>query len=112
MEFKKVCPICATGHNKRGPFCSKPCSNKARVVKPSTRRKMSASQKKRMATEEAKSKNWSFLERGKLAVQAKNTKANPDEFEFNPENLYLPPITDETPDGAFVAGGDLWFSAD
>ena len=112
MEFKKVCPICATGHNKRGPFCSKICSNKARVVTPKTRRKMSASQKKRMATEEAKTKNWSFLERGKLKHVAITTKANPDEFEFNPENLYLPPITDETPDGAFSDGKDLWFTAD
>ena len=64
-----------------------------------------------MATEEAKTKNWSFLERGKLTYKAKTTKANPDEFEFNPENLYLPPMTDETPDGAFFDGKDLWFAS-
>jgi len=59
-----------------------------------------------------KEMGWTYRERGKLAIQAKNSKATPDEFEFNPENLYLPPITDETPDGAFSDGKDLWFSAD
>jgi hypothetical protein len=62
-----------------------------------------------MATEEAKTKNWSFLERGKLAQKQIKQKLNPDEFEFNPEDLYLPPITHDLPDGSFTDGKDLWF---
>jgi TPR repeat protein len=111
MEFKKSCPVCDTPHNKRGPFCSKVCSNKARVVKPSTRRKISAANVRRAQTEAGRASNWTYLERGKLAVKAKNLKVAPDEFEFNPENLYLPPVTDETPDGAFSDGKDLWFES-
>ena len=60
----------------------------------------------------AKESGWKFRERGILASKAKSLKVAPDEFEFNPENLYLPPITDETPDGAFSDGKDLWFTAD
>jgi hypothetical protein len=111
MEFKKVCPVCDTGHNKRGPFCSKVCSNKARVVKPSTRRKISAANVKRAQTEAGRASNWTYIERGKLALKARAVKADPTEFEFNPENLYLPPITDNTPDGAFSDGKDLWFES-
>jgi hypothetical protein len=111
MEYKKSCPVCDAPHNKRGPFCSKVCSNKARVVKPSTRRKISAANVRRHAMDHAKEIGWTFKERGKLQIKAKNLKVNPDEFEFNPENLYLPPVTDDTPDGAFSDGKDLWFES-
>jgi hypothetical protein len=110
MYKQKTCPVCDTTHKKRGPFCSKVCSNKARVVKPSTRRKISAANTRRAQTEAGRASNWTFIERGKLKQKSIHQKANPDEFEFNPENLYLPPITDETPDGAFSDGKDLWFT--
>lgn len=37
---RKVCPQCYTEHRQRGPYCSKSCSNSARIVTDETRQRM------------------------------------------------------------------------
>jgi hypothetical protein len=109
---KKSCPVCETEHKQRGPYCGKSCSNKARIVTKKTRAKMSESQAIRATTHEAEESGWSFRETGKRKLLARNAKVSADDFEMNPENVYLPPMKDNTPNGSFVADGDVWHNAE
>ncbi len=110
MSYReKQCPYCGKLHKKRGPFCSKVCSNKNRTYSDATRLKMSQSQSLAQSTPESMERNQQLVEKGRLALIQRRT---PEEIETNPDNLYLPPMRDDTPDGAFRADGDLWFEAD
>lgn len=73
---------------------------------------MSQSQSVAQSKPENLEKTWHQRETGKLLISAINSKKNPEEIETNPENIYLPPMRNDTPEGAFRAGGDLWFESD
>jgi len=90
----KICPECYTEHRKRGPFCSKICSNKARIVTQETRDKQSEAMTKFMnsGNETAEKIIWSL-------------KASQDMRE---EGLPLPQTPDPIRDNQFVQDGDLW----
>lgn len=91
---KKLCPECYTEHRKRGPFCSKICSNKARIVTQETKQKQSESMSKFMnsGNETAEKIIWSL-------------QASKDERE---EGLPLPQTPDPIGNNQFRAGRDLW----
>ena len=107
----KTCPYCGTEHKKRGPFCSKSCSNRNRTLTDTTKAKISHSQSAKHATPERKDSNWHVMTRGQLEKKARESML-PEEQMTNPEDIYLPPMTSDQPDGTFVAGGDLWFEKD
>ena len=91
---KKICPECYTEHRKRGPFCSKICSNKARIVTQETKQKQSESMSKFMnSRNDTAEKIISSLQ------------ASKDEGE---EGLALPQSPDPIGNNQFRAGRDLW----
>jgi len=95
MSYRnKICPQCYTEHKKRGPYCSKACSNAARVVSKETRQKMSTSQSK------SQSKGTERWEESRYNLQ----KNKDPESRLDP---VAPPT--QTPLGSFKAGKDLWF---
>ena len=111
MTYKqKTCQYCATSHKKRGPFCSKACSNKARGQTAETREKISKALTIASVKPETKEKQWHNHERFRLE-QGARTLLDPTQVELDPENLYLPPMFDEKPDGSFSDGKDLWFES-
>jgi len=110
MSYRqKTCLYCSTTHNKRGPFCSKTCSNKNRRHTDETKEKMSRSQSHAQSKPENLEKTWVQRTRAGLIMQANNLKINPDTVETNPEHLYLPPIVRHE---GTVESGDLWFDVD
>lgn len=84
---EKVCPQCGVKHRKRGEFCSKTCSNKARD--PQVYEKVSQYMKS---------------DEGQLST-----------YRLNYDEDMEPPVAggmgkiDERPNG-FVSGGDLWLT--
>lgn len=110
MSYReKQCPYCGKLHKQRGPFCSKTCSNKNRRHSDATKLKMSHSQSLAQSTPESMERNIELIEKGRLALIQRRTA---EVIETNPDDLYLPPMRDDTPDGSFRAGGDLWFETD
>lgn len=108
---QKSCQYCGTTHKKRGPYCSKTCSNKARTLSDTTKAKISHSQSAQLTTPEGRDRNWHRTEA--FVLEKKRERAiNPDDMVTDPEELYLPPIKTDQPDGTFVAGGDLWRETD
>jgi len=91
---KKICPQCYSEHRKRGPFCSKICSNKARIVTQETKQKQSESMSKFMnsGNETAERLIWAI-------------NSTRDERE---EGFPLPQVPDPIGNNQFVAGRDLW----
>lgn len=69
---------------------------------------MSQSQSITQSTPEAMERNIELVEKGRLTLIQRRSAV---EIETDPNNLYLPPMTDDTPDGAHRAGGDLWFES-
>lgn len=108
---QKSCKFCGTTHKKRGPYCGKVCSNKDRTLTPLTKSKISHTKSVEMRTPEAQERNWEQQERMKLRNLSRDTVI-PEEIVQDPEELYLPPIKTDQPDGTFVAGGDLWREID
>lgn len=51
-EPNKVCPVCEVKHAKRGPYCSKVCSNKGRTVTDEQKKKTSESMTKFMNSDD------------------------------------------------------------
>ena len=88
---QKICPQCYTEHRQRGPYCSKSCSNAARITKDSTREKRRESMYEYMAA------NPEVVEDMSWRIQASK-----DERE---EGLPLPP--DHRHDYT-VEDGDVW----
>ena len=112
MSYReKQCQYCGTLHKKRGPFCSKTCSNKNRKHSDETKAKMSQSQTIAQSKPENLEKTWYAREKAMATQRAIEKKIDLSEVETDPNNFYLPPMTDDTPDGAFRAGGDLWFES-
>lgn len=109
---QKTCQYCGTTHKKRGPYCSKVCSNKARKHSDATKLKMSHSQAIAQSKPENLEKTWHQREKAMAVRKASTEKLSLEEVETNPDNFYLPPMKSETPDNAFKAGGDLWFESD
>jgi hypothetical protein len=91
---KKVCPECYSEHRKRGPYCSKVCSNKARIVTQETKQSMSKFMTS--GNETAEKIIWSL-------------QASQDERE---EGLPLPQVPDPIGNNQFVSGRDLWTQDD
>ena len=87
---EKVCPTCGTKHRKKGPFCSKVCSNKGRDEE--YRQKMRETM---LYTESGQQRTWDL---------------NFDETDE--------PVAPQIPKGPtinrnqFVAGGDIWTVVD
>jgi hypothetical protein len=94
----KICPQCYTEHRKRGPFCSKVCSNKARIVTQETRDKKAESMRAYMTSgnETAEKIIWSL-------------QATKEERE---DGLPLPQTPDPIGNNQFVSGRDLWTTDD
>mgnify|MGYP003352629128 FL=1 len=108
---QKSCKYCGATHKKRGPYCSKVCSNKDRTLSEPTKARISHSQAAAHMTHEVQEGNWERTEQFKL--QRKFERADiPEEQVTNPEELYLPPMKSDQPEGSFVSGGDLWFEKD
>lgn len=87
---EKVCPTCGTKHRKKGPFCSKVCSNKGRdeEYKAKMREKM-------LYTDEGQLRSWNL---------------NWDDT----DEPVAPPMN-EGPSlrrNQFVAGGSVWERSD
>jgi len=95
MSYRsKNCPVCSTEHKKRGPYCSKSCSNAGRVVKQSTKEKHSSNQLRRME------KGSEHYDKSIESLQ----KINDPEARQEPvAPLAAPPL------GVFRAGKDLWY---
>lgn len=106
---EKQCLYCGVIHKHRGPYCSKICSNKDRRHSDETKAKMSNSQSLAQSTMDALDRTKAWSAKGKLALAQKRSA---EVIETNHDDLYLPPMRDDTPDGAFRAGDDLWFNAD
>lgn len=90
----KICPECYTEHRKRGPFCSKVCSNKARIVTQETRDKQSEAMTK-------------FMNSGN-EVAEKIIWALKTPQEIRDDGYPLPQTPDPIGNNQFVAGRDLW----
>jgi hypothetical protein len=81
---EKVCPTCGVKHRKKGPFCSKSCSNAGRDG--ITRAKISAAHK--------------FNNTIAIAQIANHLVEEPPD----PNKIKWDPLGDNQ----FVSGGDLW----
>jgi len=88
---EKVCPTCSAKHRKKGPFCSKVCSNKGRddEYKEKMRDRM-------LNTEEGQMRAWN------LNFDETDEPVPPQEYKEKPSLNR----------GQFVAGGDLWTVVD
>lgn len=49
---EKICPVCSITHKKRNQYCSKECSNKARIVTDETKQKLSVKRREYLQTPE------------------------------------------------------------
>jgi hypothetical protein len=90
---QKLCPECYSEHRKRGPFCSKVCSNKARFIKPET-------------VEKHRENTTKFINSGSASAEVSKWAINADRDVLE-HGLPLPQV-DDLGIGQFVAGGDLW----
>lgn len=81
------------------------------MVTDTTRAKMSHSQSAAHLLGKRDETNWKSAEGFKLREKARLSE-NPEEQVVDPEDLYLPPMKSDQPDGTFVAGGDLWREVD
>lgn len=81
---EKVCPTCGVKHRKKGPFCSKSCSNAGRDG--ITRQKISDASKANNAIKHAQ------IAQGTVVEPPDPNKIKWDPLESN----------------QFIAGGDLW----
>lgn len=81
---EKVCPTCGVKHRKKGPFCSKACSNAGRDA--ITRANISAAAKF--------NNNIAHAQIGKGTVEE---PPDPNAIRWDPLE-----------DNQFIAGGDLW----
>jgi hypothetical protein len=104
----KSCKYCGIDHKKRGPFCSKICSNKNRTHSDETKAKMSASQSVAQRVPEVLEKTWHQRTKAQLKSHAMHRKENLDNVELEPDNVYLPPMRPTLPTTKFVQDGDLW----
>jgi len=88
---EKECPTCGTKHRKKGPFCSKTCSNKGR-------------------DDEYKQKMRDIM----LNTEAGQQRAWDLNFDETDEPV-APQIYKEQPGlkrGQFLSGGDIWERCD
>lgn len=90
---QKLCPQCYSEHRRRGPYCSKSCSNKARTITAVTIEKHRANTTRfiNSGSETAEISRWAIL-------------ADKDILEHG---LPTPPI-DNLESNQFIADGDLW----
>lgn len=86
---EKTCPTCGTKHRKKGPFCSKACSNAGRTAE--TRAKLSAA---------AKDHGLAFA--GQIAQRQIEEPPDPNAIKWDPLG-----------DNQFVdRDGDIWTTDD
>lgn len=113
MSYRqKSCLYCSTPHKKRGPYCGKVCSNKHRKHTDETKAKMSESQSVAQRTHEALENSWHARTKGQLKAVAIKRKETLEDVNLVPEDIYLPPMKPELPDGVSRADGDLWYDVD
>ena len=99
MTYKsKYCPKCNTEHKKRGPYCSKACSNSNRVITKQQRENQSKGMTKFLTgkSDKAEELRWALN--------------NHDQAEQGTD-----PVAPMAPDLAhnqFVQGGDVWSEDD
>lgn len=107
---QKTCPICSKIHNKRGEYCSKSCSNKARVVTPETKQKHSLNQQKYMNSVAAEEQKW----KSRHGVAKYNeSKKNPElAAERTLEDDMLMPSKYNLDNNQFISDGDIWTEVD
>lgn len=73
---------------------------------------MSASQQVAQRVPEVLEKTWTARTKAQLTGAAIRRKDTLSEVELNPENLYLPPMKPNLPDGVSRADGDLWYDVE
>lgn len=86
---KKNCPNCGVEHRGRGQFCSIPCSNSYREVKPETKAKISAIQQEYAAMTAARQ-----VKRGE-----DNEKRAKGEYVLQEDDWYVVPPGGDDDDG-------------
>lgn len=94
----KYCPKCNTEHKKRGPYCSKSCSNSMRIITKEQRENQSKGMTKFLTGNSDKAEE--------LRWQINN---------YDQEERGVDPVAPMRPDlepNQFVQGGDLWVSDD
>ena len=70
---------------------------------------MSQSQQVAQRTPEALENSWHARTKGQLKAVAIKRKETLEDVNLVPEDIYLPPMKPELPDGVTRADGDLWY---
>ena len=86
---KKNCPNCGVEHRGRGKFCSIPCSNSYREVKPETKAKISEIQKEYGAMTAARQRK----------IGQDNEKRAKGEYVLQEDDWYVVPPGGDEDDG-------------
>jgi len=73
---------------------------------------MSESQQLAQRVPEVLEKTWHARTTGQLKAHAIKRKETLTDVNLVPEDIYLPPMKPELPDGVTRADGDLWYDAD
>ena len=108
---QKTCPYCGAQHKKRGPFCSKSCSNRNRTLSDTTKAKIGHSQSATAQKTERSPGQWEVLTRNQLNKR-NQTLPKTEEVMTDPNDIHLPPMQPSLPPNQFVASGDLWTEKD
>ncbi len=94
----KYCPKCNTEHKKRGPYCSKSCSNSMRIITKEQKANQSEGMRKFLNgnSDKAEELRWNI------------NNYDQDEKGTDP----VAPQSPTLPPNQFVQGGDLWSEDD
>lgn len=94
----KYCPKCNTEHQKRGPYCSKACSNSMRIITKEQKANQSAGMTKFLngSSDKAEELRWALN--------------NHDQAEQGTDPVA--PMAPELPHNQFVSGGTVWVEDD
>lgn len=84
----KTCPQCGKEHRRRGPHCSKSCSNAHRIITDETRLKMSQSRYEYAETPEG-------IAHYKMSANAEKARANGENYLTQEDYLIDIPTYDD-----------------
>jgi hypothetical protein len=96
---EKTCPTCGVTHRRRGPYCSRSCGAKNRIITDETKQKLSDSGKARY--EDKTSDDYLNTVENVKAAALKSKGINPDPIPPQFRNEYID-------DNHFVSSGDYW----
>lgn len=101
MSTTKICPKCATEHEKPGKFCSRTCAN-SRQWTDAQKKVFSIRQTEYMAREESEEHRAKrqmqvnmLIAAGIMGSRSAEPKENLEDYMTNPDDYYLIPFNDD-----------------